>query len=320
MTPTSAASPRARLRHRVGAGAARRRARPRSRRTAVAPYATGRSCAGSRAAARGSPSRSPPTCGAPGPRRLAARRRPTRSRRRADGDGGGDRARSAGIGVDFTSCTVLPAPRDGTPLVRDRAAPADPHAWPKLWKHHGAARQAERLTTVAVERGEPWLDRYGGVVGLEWFFPKILEVVEADPAVADAAEVWLEARRLAGLAAHRRTVARRRSRRRRPRPLDLPGRLQGLWSPRRRLPVRPTTSTACHPDLVDVVDERLPGALRRARRAGRRRCPPRPPRASGSTAGTPVSAAVIDAHAGVPGAGVGEPARWSWCWARAAAT
>ena len=67
-----------------------------------------------------------------------------------------------------------------------------PHAWPKLWKHHGAQRQASELTAVARERSEPWLDRYGGVVGLEWSFPKLLEVLDEDPAITEATEVWME--------------------------------------------------------------------------------------------------------------------------------
>jgi L-ribulokinase len=35
------------------------------------------------------------------------------------------------------------------------------------------------------------LSRYGGVIGLEWFFPKMLETLEGAPAAYAAAEVWL---------------------------------------------------------------------------------------------------------------------------------
>ncbi len=35
--------------------------------------------------------------------------------------------------------------------------------------------------------------RYGGTIGLEWFFPKILETIEHAPAVYDATAIWLEA-------------------------------------------------------------------------------------------------------------------------------
>src|SRR5260221_528566 len=43
-----------------------------------------------------------------------------------------------GIGVDFTSCTMLPALRDGTPLCQVERFTREPLAWPELWKHHGA--------------------------------------------------------------------------------------------------------------------------------------------------------------------------------------
>src|SRR5262245_13337623 len=98
-----------------------------------------------------------------------------------------------GIGVDFTSCTMLPALADGTPLCQLDRWRGEKFAWPKLWKHHGALAQTARLNEVARRRREPWLARYGGIVGLEWFFPKILETLERAPRVFGAAEVWLEA-------------------------------------------------------------------------------------------------------------------------------
>src|SRR5580692_7939771 len=50
-----------------------------------------------------------------------------------------------GIGVDFTSCTMLPALRDGTPLCLLERFARQPLAWPKLWKHHGAQSQTDRI-------------------------------------------------------------------------------------------------------------------------------------------------------------------------------
>src|SRR5207302_3975548 len=67
-----------------------------------------------------------------------------------------------GIGVDFTSCTMLPAKNDGTPLCLTEPFQTVPLAWPKLWKHHGAKTQTDRINAVARERKEPWLQRYGG--------------------------------------------------------------------------------------------------------------------------------------------------------------
>lgn len=100
-------------------------------------------------------------------------------------------SRVIGIGTDFTACTVLPATADGTPLSDLR--PDRPHAWPKLWKHHAAQPQADRINTLAAERGEPWLRRYGGKISSEWEFAKALQLLEQDPELYDLAERWIEA-------------------------------------------------------------------------------------------------------------------------------
>ena len=41
-----------------------------------------------------------------------------------------------GIGVDFTSATVLPVYEDGTALCMTEKFRSEPHAFVKLWKHH----------------------------------------------------------------------------------------------------------------------------------------------------------------------------------------
>ena len=98
-----------------------------------------------------------------------------------------------GIGTDFTASTPLPVTRDGTPLCRLARFTDRPHAYPKLWKHHAAQPQAERVTAVAAERGETWLARYGGRISSEWQFAKALQVLEEDREVYDATERWIEA-------------------------------------------------------------------------------------------------------------------------------
>jgi L-ribulokinase len=103
-----------------------------------------------------------------------------------------DAAGVVGIGVDFTSCTVLPATADGTPLCQLEAFKAQRHAWPKLWKHHGAQRQADLITAVAAERDESWLRRYGGRISSEWLLPKALEIADDAPRVYAAADRFLE--------------------------------------------------------------------------------------------------------------------------------
>jgi len=67
-----------------------------------------------------------------------------------------------GLGVDFTSCTVLPVTSAGVPLCTLEQWRARRHAWPKLWKHHAAQPVADRLNEVALTRGESFLERYGG--------------------------------------------------------------------------------------------------------------------------------------------------------------
>jgi L-ribulokinase len=102
-------------------------------------------------------------------------------------------AQVVGIGVDFTSCTVLPVDSDGDPLCRGERWRGRRHAWPKLWKHHAAQPVADRLTEVALERGEDFLQRYGGRISSEWYFPKLIELWREDREVFDATVAFLEA-------------------------------------------------------------------------------------------------------------------------------
>jgi L-ribulokinase len=101
--------------------------------------------------------------------------------------------RVVGLGVDFTSCTVLPVSGDGDPLCRSERWRTRAHAWPKLWKHHAAQPVADRLTDVAIERDEPFLARYGGRISSEWYFPKLIEIWLDDREVYEAAECFIEA-------------------------------------------------------------------------------------------------------------------------------
>ncbi|KAD4060610.1 ribulokinase [Arthrobacter yangruifuii] len=98
-----------------------------------------------------------------------------------------------GVGTDFTACTMVPVTADGTPLnelpgLRDR-----PHAYVKLWRHHAAQAQADRINRLAEERRETWLPRYGGLISSEWEFAKALQVLEEDPALYGLMDHWVEA-------------------------------------------------------------------------------------------------------------------------------
>ncbi|XVU28495.1 ribulokinase [Actinoplanes sp. CA-054009] len=104
-----------------------------------------------------------------------------------------DPADVIGIATDFTACTVLPTLADGTPLCFLGDLSDKPHAYPKLWKHHAAQPQADRITDLAHERGEPWIARYGGRISSEWQFAKALQMLEEDPEVYARTERWIEA-------------------------------------------------------------------------------------------------------------------------------
>ena len=108
-------------------------------------------------------------------------------------ESGVDAEQVVGLGVDFTSCTVLPTTSDGTPLCTLEQWRERRHAWPKLWKHHAAQPVADRLNEVALERGEDFLARYGGRISSEWYFPKLIEVWLEDREVYDACAEFIEA-------------------------------------------------------------------------------------------------------------------------------
>lgn len=51
-----------------------------------------------------------------------------------------------GIGLDFTSCTILPVDEKNKPLCSSERFKNEPHAYVKLWKHHGAQPQTDKIT------------------------------------------------------------------------------------------------------------------------------------------------------------------------------
>jgi L-ribulokinase len=106
---------------------------------------------------------------------------------------GVDPARVVGVGIDFTACTMLPTTADGTPLATLPAYRREPHAWVKLWKHHAAQPEADRINQVAAERGEAWLSRYGGKISSEWFYSKALQILDEAPGIYAAADRLIEA-------------------------------------------------------------------------------------------------------------------------------
>lgn len=108
-------------------------------------------------------------------------------------DGGVSPNDVIGLGIDFTACTMLPTTKDGTPLCFLPEYRNNPHAWIKLWKHHAAQPEADRINEVARARGEAWLDLYGGKISSEWFFSKALQILNEAPEIYHKADRLLEA-------------------------------------------------------------------------------------------------------------------------------
>lgn len=96
-----------------------------------------------------------------------------------------------GIGVDFTASTVIPLDGQFEPMCR--TYPSRPHAWPKLWKHHGAQSQADKLTGLCRETGCYDLNRYGGKISCESLTAKVLQVFEEDPELFREIHSFVEA-------------------------------------------------------------------------------------------------------------------------------
>jgi L-ribulokinase len=104
-----------------------------------------------------------------------------------------DPSQVIGIGTDFTACTMVPTLADGTPLNELPEYADRPHAYVKLWKHHSAQPQADRINELAAARGEEWLPRYGGLISSEWEFAKGLQLLEEDPELYNRMDHWVEA-------------------------------------------------------------------------------------------------------------------------------
>jgi len=97
-----------------------------------------------------------------------------------------------GIGIDFTSCTMMPTDKRGTPLCLIDKYRDNPHSWVKIWKHHAAQPEADKINEVARKRREKFLSRYGGKYSSEWFFSKSLQILNEAPSIYQAADRLIE--------------------------------------------------------------------------------------------------------------------------------
>ncbi|MCL2709065.1 MAG: ribulokinase, partial [Defluviitaleaceae bacterium] len=100
--------------------------------------------------------------------------------------GGVDARDVIGVGIDFTACTVLPTDSSGEPLCFMDEYKSNPRAYVKLWKHHAAQDEANRLNEIAGARGESFLKRYGGKISSEWAVPKVWQILNEAPEIYEA--------------------------------------------------------------------------------------------------------------------------------------
>ncbi len=98
-----------------------------------------------------------------------------------------------GIGIDFTSSTVIFVDEQMEPIHNRPGFQDNPHAYVKLWKHHGAQDEADLLFKTALEAKNRWLGYYGFNVSSEWMIPKIMEVNNKAPEVMDVTANIMEA-------------------------------------------------------------------------------------------------------------------------------
>ena len=201
-----------------------------------------------------------------------------------------------GVGIDFTACTMLPTQADGIPLCMLPQFRNNPHAWVKLWKHHAAQPEANRINAVARETDQPWLDRYGSKISSEWFFSKTLQILDEAPEIYAAADRLIEA---ADWVVWQLTGEEKRN--------SCTAGYKAIWSKREGFPPD-SYFAALDPRLEPVIDEKMS-----------REIYPIGDRAGGLTEqaaawtglkpGTAVAIANVDAHVAVPAATVTEPGR-----------
>jgi L-ribulokinase len=207
---------------------------------------------------------------------------------------GVDPGKVVGIGIDFTACTMLPVTADGTPLCRLAEFRREPHAWVKLWKHHAAQPEADRINEIATARGEPWLPRYGGRISSEWFYSKSLQILDEAPGVYRAADRLIEAAdwviwQLTGVESRNSCTAG----------------YKAIWSKQDGFPTAGYFGDL-DPLFASVVDDKM---SRDVRSIGERAGELTAEAASwtGLRRGTAVAIANVDAHVSVPAVGVTAP-------------
>lgn len=199
-----------------------------------------------------------------------------------------------GLGTDFTASSPLPVKSDGTPLCFLPEFRKHPHAWVKLWKHHAAQPEADRINEIGGERNEEFIRIYGGKYSSEWFFSKLLQIVNEAPAIYAATERFIEA---ADWIVWQLTGAEKRN--------TCTAGYKAMWVKGKGFPSG-DFFRALHPTLENVIGTKVPETYYPlgARAGG---LTPEWARKTGLREGTPVSIGNVDAHVSVPACSVTGP-------------
>lgn len=206
-------------------------------------------------------------------------------------ESGIDPADVIGVGIDFTACTMMPALADGTPLCNVPEYRKQPHAWVKLWKHHAAQPEADKINATARVMNQGWLERYGGKISSEWFFSKTLQILDEAPEIYNAADRLLEASdwviwQLTGVETRNSCTAG----------------YKAIWSKRQGFP-DDAYFAALDSRLEHVIDQKMTRNVSSiGERAGTLTA--QAARWTGLRPGTAVAVANVDAHVSVPAATV----------------
>lgn len=195
-----------------------------------------------------------------------------------------------GIGFDFTSCSVLPLTKEGTPLCFLPEFAKEPQAYVKLWNSYTAISEADRITAIAQAENAPWLKQFGGKVSAEWLMPKLYECLNKAPKVFEATAHYMEAGDwLIWLLTGNRIAS-----------ASFAG-FKALWNPQTGYPGNDFWAEV-DPRLGDIIGRKVTTDVRNAGTfAGGLN--PQGAQLTGLNIGTPVAVPLIDGHAPMCAAG-----------------
>ena len=88
---------------------------------------------------------------------------------------------------------MLPVDSFLQPLCLREDLKDNPHSWVKLWKHHAAQPEANKINEIAKARGENFLPRYGGKLSSEWMLAKVMQILDEAPDIYEEADSFVEA-------------------------------------------------------------------------------------------------------------------------------